>query len=240
MVFRRSAIPSRESTCRPSVPRKVKYTGYLKRDLPQAGPAVDLEKIADPFLLVTVGGGGDGEDIVDWVLRAYEYDSALPYPALVVLGPFMGTELQAEFQERAARLPKVETITFDTHPESLFDRAAGIVSMGGYNTFCEILSFDKPSLIVPRTVPRREQFIRASRAQDLGLVKMIMADSERDAATMATLLRGLPLQPKPSEVVVPGLLDGRDNVIKLTRQWLSHRRNRLSVAEGSATRVAGT
>ena len=33
-------------------------------------------------------------------------------------------------------------------------RAAGIVAMGGYNTFCEILSFDKRALIIPRTVPR--------------------------------------------------------------------------------------
>ena len=222
----------------PSVRKKVTFTGYLKRDLPHARPAINLEKIADPFLLVTVGGGGDGEDIVDWVLRAYEHDGNLPYPALIVLGPFMSTELQGEFQERAARLPKVETVTFDTHPESLFDRAAGIVSMGGYNTFCEILSFDKPSLIVPRTEPRMEQYIRASRAQDLGLVRMILADKKRDAGTMATLLRTLPHQPKPSEVVVPGLLDGRPNVVKLTRQWLSYKRSRLTVAGG--TQAAGT
>ena len=31
----------------------------------------------DPFILVTPGGGGDGEDMVDWVLRAYEADGAL-------------------------------------------------------------------------------------------------------------------------------------------------------------------
>ncbi|MDB5559446.1 MAG: hypothetical protein JWQ36_2380, partial [Enterovirga sp.] len=31
----------------------------------------------------------------------------------------------------------------------------------GYNTFCENLSIDRPSLIVPRTRPRREQLIRA-------------------------------------------------------------------------------
>ena len=43
--------------------------------------------------------------------------------------------------------------------------------MGGYNTFCEILSFDKRALIVPRTAPRMEQIIRASpRAEELGLV----------------------------------------------------------------------
>src|SRR3546814_7509942 len=68
-----------------------------------------------PFLLVTVGGGGDGEAIIDWVLRAYEADPQLPYPALLVLGPFMNSESQADFQNRAARLPNVETTTFETH-----------------------------------------------------------------------------------------------------------------------------
>ena len=46
--------------------------------------------------------------------------------------------------------------------------AAGVVGMGGYNTFCEILSFDKRAVIVPRTAPRMEQYIRAARAQELG------------------------------------------------------------------------
>ncbi len=32
-------------------------------------------------------------------------------------------------------------------------RAAGVVAMGGYNTFCEILSFDRPALILPRVRP---------------------------------------------------------------------------------------
>ena len=105
--------------------------------------------------------------------------------------------------------------------------------MGGYNTFCEILSFDKPALIVPRTKPRLEQYIRASRAQDLGLVRMMLDDGRRDPAAMATALRNLPHQPKPSESVVPGLLDGRENVIKLTRQWLQRRQPRLSVAGGA-------
>ena len=38
--------------------------------------------------------------------------------------------------------------------------------MGGYNTFCEVLSFDKPAVIVPRTAPRLEQYIRACRAEE--------------------------------------------------------------------------
>src|SRR6185437_13858911 len=138
-----------------SVRKKMTYTGYLPRTLPtKPTPPTPLLKIAEPFILVTTGGGGDGEAIIDWVLRAYETDSGLPYPALLVLGPFMHSDRQTEFLLRASRLKRVEAITFDAQLESLMARAIGVVAMGGYNTFCEILSFDKRALIVPRTAPR--------------------------------------------------------------------------------------
>src|SRR3546814_16819227 len=116
------------------------YTGYLRRTLPKLRAHVVLEKISDPCLLVTVGGGGDGEAIIDWVLRAYEADRKLPHPALLVLGPFMNSDSQSDFQTRVAKLPNVEAVTFETNLESLMDRAVGVVCMGGYNTFCEVLS----------------------------------------------------------------------------------------------------
>jgi predicted glycosyltransferase len=93
------------------------------------------------------------------------------------------------------------------------ERAAAVVAMGGYNTFCEILSLDKRALIVPRTRPRLEQHIRAVEAERLGLVRML---SDREAARsphlMAQALRGLARQPRPSEVTIPGLLDGLDRI----------------------------
>ncbi len=213
-----------------SINRKMTYTGYLKR-------FVDTEKALElpaarrdrPFILVTPGGGGDGEELVDWVLRAYENDASLPHPSLIVLGPFMQSDRRTEFIARAEALPNVEAITFDAHMESLIARALGVVAMGGYNIFCEILSFDKRALIVPRTVPRREQLIRASRAEELGLVTMLRGDMERSANTMATALRHLPQQNRPSDSVVPGLLDGLENVNILTRRALE-RKPRPSVA----------
>ena len=98
--------------------------------------------------------------------------------------------------------------------------AAGVVAMGGYNTFCEILSFDKRALIVPREKPRLEQRIRASRAQEFGLAKLLINDGKRDPAKMAAALRAMPKQNLPSEVVVPGLLEGLFNVNRLMTPWL--------------------
>ncbi|MCZ4281145.1 hypothetical protein O4H49_10180 [Kiloniella laminariae] len=217
----------------PSVRRKMTYTGYLRRSGETGIPLPVLEKIDEntPYLLVTVGGGGDGEEIIDWVLSAYEADPDMPHPALIVLGPFMNSDLQHDFQLRASKLDNVEAITFNAQLESLVNGAIGIVGMGGYNTFCEILSFNKRALIIPRTIPRMEQYIRASRAQELGFVQMLENDGQRDPVKMATALRNLPQQKLPADVIVPGLLDGQQNVIKLADKWFRSKLDHIKTVE---------
>jgi predicted glycosyltransferase len=196
-----------------AVRNKIVYTGYLKRNVPKALKSKHTKAPFDePYLLVTAGGGGDGEAMIDWVLRAYETDRNAPHPALIVFGPFMNPDSQATFTARADKLDRVRAITFDARIETLMAKASGIVGMGGYNTFCEILSFDKPAIIVPRTKPRLEQYIRAARAAELGMARMLPGDGKREPKQMAQALRALPTQPRPSQVVVPGLLDGLANV----------------------------
>ena len=228
--------PLAEISLPKAVREKVTFTGYLRRTEMATVAKLKALPIRSPYVLVTAGGGGDGEALIDWVLKAYEQDADLPHPALLVLGPFMQSERQAEFLKRAARLSKIHAITFDAHMETLMARALGVVAMGGYNTFCEILSFDKRAIIVPRRVPRMEQYIRAERAQKLGLISMLLDDDRRGAEVMAKAIRRLPSQRLPSEVVVPGLLDGLENVNKLVRQKLAARRHapRLRLAAQSA------
>jgi predicted glycosyltransferase len=203
------------------VRRKMTYTGYLRRNLPERGDdAVSTRYFDGPYLLVTTGGGGDGELLIDWVLRAYEADRNIPYPALLVFGPFMAPRRREYFQKRVSRLAQVKAITFDPEVESVMAGAVGVVAMGGYNTFCEILTLDKRAIIVPRKKPRMEQYIRAARAQELGLVKMLTDDGEREPARMARALHGLAAQNQPSDIVIPGLLDGLDNIYRMVDAWL--------------------
>jgi predicted glycosyltransferase len=219
---------------------KVRYTGYLRRELPTEAPTHSpLAKIDGPYILVTPGGGGDGQEMVDWVLSAYEADPGIPHPALLVLGPFMPSESQAEFLARCDALPQVEAITFDAHMESLMDRAIGVIAMGGYNTFCEILSFDKPALIVPRTVPRMEQYIRAAQAQKLGLVQVLVNDGLRNASDMAAAIRHLAEQQRPSEAMPAGMLDGLETVNRLT-DWLLQSRHGAVGRHATAAKLAGS
>ena len=63
-----------------------------------------------------------------------------------------------------------------------------------------------------------EQYLRATRAKEYGLVSMLEDDGVRDWKHMATALRQLPQQAQPSQVVVPGLMDGLTNINRLVDQ----------------------
>ena len=157
--------------------------------------------------------------MVSLVLDAYEQDPELTPNAKLIYGPFLSGEVRDAFDERVEKLNgRVTALGFDSRIESLYVGAQGVICMGGYNTFCEVLSFDKRAVIVPRTVPRLEQWIRASRAEELGLVRML--DETRDGMTpeaMIAAIRNLPQQRKPSEAGADGLLDGLDVVVERGR-----------------------
>jgi predicted glycosyltransferase len=117
--------------------------------------------------------------------------------------------------------------------EELIAGARGVVAMGGYNTYCEILSFDKPALIVPRTAPREEQLIRARRGAELGLVDMLLPEAAEDPIRLAAALKALPDRPRPSEVRPDLRLDGLANITDIVREWLEQReRRQFAVVEG--------
>jgi predicted glycosyltransferase len=211
-----------------AVRRKALFTGYLRRELPHQSAATSFRSPfgEDPYILVSPGGGGDGVELVDWVMRAYEAHEQPLFPAIIVLGPFMDSEHQANFMERAKRLRDVHVIDFTPQIEPLLDGATAIVGMGGYNIFCEILSFDKPTLLVPRVVPRREQAIRAARAEEVGLLKVLPIEQYPNVDLMTEALAELPRQSAPSVSGPANLLGGLDIIKARVADFLDDR-NRL-------------
>ncbi len=199
---------------------RMHWTGYLRREAHADGKPPE-----QPYVLITPGGGGDGRAMVDLVLSAYEKDPTLAPRAVLVYGPFLSGELRDDFETRVEALNgRVTAVGFESQIETIFKGAQGVICMGGYNTFCEVLSFDKPAVIVPRTTPRLEQWLRASRAEDLGLVRML--DETRDGLTpdaMIRAIRGLSEQPKPSQAISSGLLDGLDYVTRRVNALLTNK-----------------
>ena len=200
-----------------SVRQRMHWTGYLRRESSDR-----FSGTRKPYIVVTPGGGGDGEAMVDQVLKAYETDETLGPRAKIVYGPFLTGEVREGFERRVAALKgRVSAVSFVSRMENLMAGATGVVAMGGYNTFCEILSCDVPAVIVPRTVPRLEQYIRASRAEELGLMNML--DVKRDGNSVEAMIeaiRKLPEQDAPSVSGSPDLLSGLEYVAQRTNALL--------------------
>ncbi|MBB3134706.1 putative glycosyltransferase [Rhizobium pisi] len=210
-----------------SLRRKMDFVGFLQRSVSKGKTSINARK--DNYLLVTTGGGGDGSDLVHDVMNAYEADPTLTQKALVVLGPYMPAAERAKLVQKGEAISYIEVIEFDNHMEELIDGATGVVAMGGYNTYCEILSFDKPALIVPRVKPREEQLLRAQRASELGLVDMLLPEQSVDPTIMAEALKRLPSRLPPSKSGSNMHLEGLDHISQTVGRWIDGRGSHLAL-----------
>lgn len=202
----------------PKVRDKMDFVGFLQRSKTQSeNPSHRAE---GDYILVTTGGGGDGSELIDDVINAYKADPELTQKALIVLGPYMPGEQRQRFMQNTSSIPHIEIIEFDNRMEDIVAGAKAVVSMGGYNTVCEILSFDKPALIIPRIVPREEQLIRASRGSDLGLFDMLLPEEAENPFHMAQALKDLLKRAPPSANGSDLKLDGLENISRRIAEWL--------------------
>jgi predicted glycosyltransferase len=155
--------------------RAVHFTGYLVpgRDAGRA-PAGSGRTV-----LGLVGGGADGAELARALLTSAPLHGL---PTEVVLGPQMPPDDRAELHALAKGLRSARVHDFVPDVSALLDRATAVVSMAGYNTVCEVLARGRPVLMVPRTRPRRDQLVRASRLDEQGLVTMLHPDELSPAA----------------------------------------------------------
>ena len=164
--------------------QRMVYNHYVA---PRAVAHDALDNGAAPFVLVTGGGGADAFPLAETFLRALPIVlAATPLRALVLTGPNMPAAQRERLVAAAATHP-VEVRESVSDATELLARASAVVTMGGYNTLCEVLAWRKPALVVPRAGPSAEQRIRSRLFADRGLVRMI----EPDALTPDALAEGL-------------------------------------------------
>lgn len=163
----------REYRLEEDIAAKVRYTGYLGRSADSIAPTVDYAEMPEsygrPFSLCVMGGGQDGMLVAEAFLKA---DFPRGLAGLLITGPYMSPKDMKRLRGLAAARRSLRVIDFVPEPLSFIRKAESVVSMGGYNAVCEIVSFGKRALIVPRVWPRKEQLIRAERMRALGLIEM--------------------------------------------------------------------
>ena len=190
---------------------KTRFCGYIRRPdarIPSLMIRQELQlKPKEKFVLVTPGGGEDGYLLVKTYLQGQEFlkENQPHIKSLVFCGPEMPTEHKQELYQIAANYPQVEFREFSNDLMSYVSAADAVVSMGGYNTVCEILSAAKPAVIVPRIKPSEEQLIRSRRMDNLGLLKSIHPESLTPQALMMQLFQVLENSGKPTNIDLDGL-----------------------------------
>ena len=161
-----------------AISRKIHFTGYIPRKIPAKDAVKKIKKelgltSPDKLVVVTTGGGGDGYRVMDTYLATLEsFSNQPPFKSVLITGPFMPKEERRDVFKRAKRLG-VRTYHFYRQMEKIFSAADIVVSMGGYNTLCEILGQGTISLVIPRETPRQEQIIRARAFHRQNLVDYI-------------------------------------------------------------------
>lgn len=159
--------PIKEYRIPEAISNKMVFTGYIPRKV-HSRSTPEKRKNGKKLVVITAGGGGDGYPMMDAYLKALEKHGSDSFRTIMVTGPFMSKEQRLDLSNRAKKL-SVTFYHFYRRMEKLFSNADLVVCMGGYNTFCEILSHKKTALIVPRETPRLEQTIRAQVLKDQNL-----------------------------------------------------------------------
>ena len=156
----------------------VRYTGYVqpKENIEREFFALDFVRDR-PIVTFTLGGGGDGWNYLDTFLTMLEQRLAGDeYNFVLLTGPFANLELVERAKKLEASRLNVRVLNFTNNSLGLFDRSRLVISMGGYNSVCELLHLRKYPLILPRVTPREEQLIRARVFRDRGLCDYIHPD----------------------------------------------------------------
>jgi predicted glycosyltransferase len=196
-----------------SVKAKTFFCGYLKRPT-----EANTRDGGPPRVLVTTGGGGDGSRMIETYLEGL---AVLPrnvaLETTVIFGPQMPESKRDDLLERFGYLADVTFLDFEPDLTKRYAEADVVVSMAGYNTVCELLSFARRAILVPRSQPVMEQLIRARLLARQGLFDLVEPQDLSPETLMGKVLAAF----KPAAVAATPLdLDGLPRIRARVRALL--------------------
>ena len=170
MPLERSFSRTRDLDC------PVYYTGYVVQG--QSAQKRQEERqptIPYPLVLVSVGGGRFGHELLDCVAHASKYlEERIPHHIQMFTGPFSPDHV---FERMKAIATPRNNLSVQRYTPNLLQymRYADLsISMAGYNTTMNVLTTGVRSLLLPFTGNNdQEQTIRSQRLEELGIVSVI-------------------------------------------------------------------
>ncbi|MDO5103740.1 MAG: glycosyltransferase [Lautropia sp.] len=172
---------------------RIVNVGYLDPTERMLPPSTGTTR-QKPYALCVVGGGQDGFSVAEAFAQA---ELPCGWEGVIVTGSMMPAPARERLRELTASRPDIDVFDFVNEPLQLLRGAEAVVAMAGYNTTMEVLALNKRAMLVPRVTPRAEQWLRASRLAELGLVNCVHPDA-LSADTLSTWLAGHETPPPPA------------------------------------------
>lgn len=170
------------------ISRLLHYTGYVvPQDVPKSRIQV-LETLglspARQTVFVMVGGGEDGAGVLKLAGQVAALDQS-GQQFILLGGPNLPEPDFKFLNATTIGQPNVVLLRSSAEVASLVNAADVVVSMAGYNSVCALLAAEKPCVLIPRTEPSLEQFVRAQMLSQRGLAVALPKDADVEALRTA-------------------------------------------------------
>lgn len=157
---------------------EVHYTGYVVQR-PENNQLTIADQITlgkeNPMILVSVGGGRFGHELLDCVVESAELlEHELPHSIQLFTGPFMPKEKFWELKYAAQDRTNLHVRRYTPNLLAYMAQADLSISMAGYNTTMNILTTGVRAMMLPFTGnDDKEQTMRVERLAQLGRVRRL-------------------------------------------------------------------
>ncbi|HKT48928.1 MAG TPA: glycosyltransferase, partial [Candidatus Angelobacter sp.] len=133
----------------------------------------------------------------------------------VIFGPQMPQARRAEILRRFDYMADVAFLEFEAEIANRYAQSDVVVSQAGYNTVCELLSFSRRAILVPRSEPVREQLIRARLMAQQGFFECIEPQDLTPENLIAKVREALSSSLNPTTPDLDGLPVIRERAARL-------------------------
>lgn len=182
-------------------------TGFVRRPL-----ASQQNDYPTKGLLLTVGGGAHGANLLERWISAARKGSPELFPINLVCGPFMNANDRKIL--RAAQDANLTVHDWVANLDDLMRPSRAVVCMGGYNTLVEALSLQKPVLAFPDHTLGDQPFqVSALHAQGM----LLKGDASQSVCEITTLMNEL-LNFRPQH---PIDCNGAERSVEIVEQLLA-------------------
>ncbi|MDJ0619791.1 MAG: glycosyltransferase [Calothrix sp. MO_192.B10] len=206
---------------------EIQATGFVAQSFtPQSREnthqLIAKKNINNPTILVSVGGGRLGYELLESVINASRLlESQIPHHIQIFTGPFMPEELFSQLQQAASTSKNVSLQRYTNRLLEYMQNADLSISLTGYNTTMNILKTGVRAMVVPigHYSKDQEQLMRTKKLEKLGIVEVINPEDLQPNHLAQRIVSCLDKETNTNSNNLFDL-DGADNTTNILKKFL--------------------